>query len=257
VVEQSIPIAMGLVFGSFANVVIARLPLEQSIVRPGSHCPHCKKPIRWYQNIPIASYLALRGRCAHCKKGISPRYPIVELLCAVLFLASWVKFGGPSLALFTRDWPFLFSLLCITFIDLDHRIIPDWLSLGTLALGLATCWMRPEPGWALCLIGAAAGFSVFYSIAWLYQRLRGYSGLGGGDIKLLAMLGAFLGPMGVFASVLISSIAGTIAGLALALARRDKKVLQISIPYGPFLVLGGLYYYFLGDVLWFQFMTPM
>jgi leader peptidase (prepilin peptidase)/N-methyltransferase len=177
-------------------------------------------------------------------------------LTALLFLAARVRFGW-SPALFLRDWPFLTLLVAITFIDLEHRIIPDVLSLGGLAWGLATCWIVSDPGWVSSIAGAALGFSVFYSLAWLYQKFSGRSGLGGGDIKLLAMLGAYVGPSGIFATIFISSIFGSIVGLVWASMTRKKDVLKLSIPFGPFLVFGALYYYFLGEILWFRFMTPM
>jgi leader peptidase (prepilin peptidase)/N-methyltransferase len=248
----------GLLIGSFLNVVIARLPLDQSIVSPRSRCPKCEKSIVWYDNIPLVSYLLLRGRCRGCQAPISPRYPLVEVLCGLLFLASYVRFGL-SPALFVRELPFCAILLAITFIDLDHRIIPDELSLGGLALGLATCWLMAEPGWLMCLVGAGLGFGVFYGLAWAYEKYSGRAGLGGGDIKLLAMIGAFEGPAGVFAAILISSVLGSLVGLGWGMLKGGKELQNIktlAIPYGPFLVIGALYYYLLGDILWFRFTIP-
>ncbi len=264
-------IAMGLTLGSFLNVVVARLPHKQSIIRPGSHCPHCQKAVRWYDNIPVLSYLLLRGKCRACKAEISVRYPIIELLTALLFVAVQARFGfGPWL--FFRDWPFVMILVAVTFIDLEHRLIPDVLSLGGLVLGLLTCWMVPSVGWITAFSGAALGFGVFYAFAWLYERFTGRSGLGGGDIKFLAMLGAFLGPEGVFHTILISSVLGSLIGLGWGAYLKYKgpkgpqepgdgqnvpTLMKLSVPYGPFLVLGGLYYYLLGDLIWFRFTTPI
>ncbi len=252
----------GALIGSFTNVIVARLPRGQSIVRPASHCPNCTKPVLKRDNVPILSYLWLRGRCRHCREPISPRYPVIEFLGGLLFLAAELKFGWSPL-LVARDWPFITLLLAVTFIDLEHRIIPDSLSLGGLALGLVTCWFVPDLGWAQGFAGAAIGFGLFYLLAWGYRSFAGRSGLGGGDIKLLAMLGAFLGPAGVFATIMISSILGSIVGIAWGLVARrassegqESNLMGLAIPYGPFLVIGGLYYYFLGDVLWFQFMIP-
>lgn len=255
-----VSIVFGLVMGSFLNVVVARLPHNQSIVHPRSRCVHCKKPIRVWDNLPVFSYLVLAGKCRYCKKSISLRYPVIEILTAVLFLTARIRWGW-SLSLFYRDWPFLMILLSVTFIDLEHRIIPDALSLGGLVLGLLTC-MSPSGdgmglGWERSFLGAFFGFFSFYSLAFIYQKIAGRSGLGGGDIKLLAMLGAFLGPAGVFATIFISSIFGSLVGISWALFTNKKNLMKLTIPYGPFLVVGGLYYYFLGDVLWFQFMTPM
>ncbi|MGK5087773.1 prepilin peptidase [Bdellovibrionota bacterium FG-2] len=260
-------IACGLTLGSFLNVVVARLPHKKSIVRPGSHCPHCQAVVRWYDNIPVLSYLLLRGRCRACKAEISIRYPVIELLTALLFVAVYVRFGfGPWL--FFRDWPFVMILVAVTFIDLEHRLIPDVLSLGGLVLGLLTCWMVPSVGWVSSISGAALGFGVFYAFAWIYERLTGRSGLGGGDIKFLAMLGAFIGPEGVFHAILISSVLGSVIGLGWGVFLRFRykraenspnlpNLMKLSIPYGPFLVLGGLYYYLLGDLIWFRFTTPI
>lgn len=243
-------VLIGLVVGSFVNVLVARVPKRKSVVRPGSHCPQCKKPIRWYDNIPVASFLLLRGRCRSCKKPISPRYVVIELLTAVLFLAMCVTFGL-SPALFLRDWPFAALLVAITFIDLEHRIIPDRLSLTGIAFGILTSWLVPGFGFVPAIAGAALGFGIFYGFAWIYQAITGRAGMGGGDIKLLAMLGAFVGPTGVFTTILVSSLVGSVVGIAWALLARKKNVLLTSIPYGPFLVIGGLYYYLLGHLILF------
>jgi leader peptidase (prepilin peptidase)/N-methyltransferase len=253
--ENLISVALGLVVGSFLNVVIVRLPQEKSIVFPGSHCPKCQAKLHWYENIPVFSYLALRGRCRGCKDPISVRYPIVELITALLFITVKIKFGF-SWLLFARDWPFISILVAVTFIDLEHRIIPDELSLGGLVLGLATAYWTQGLGLPASLIGASVGFGAFYGLAWIYLRLTKKSGLGGGDIKLLAMIGAFLGIGGVFAAILISSVFGSVVGIGWALISRKEKVMAVAIPYGPFLVVGALYYYLLGDLLWFQFTTP-
>ena len=249
-------ILIGLIFGSFANVVIFRLPQGQSLIHPGSRCTRCKKAVRWWDNIPVLSYLILRGKCRACHKPISFRYPVIELLTALLFVTCRVRFGWTPL-LFFRDWPLMMLFVTVTFIDLEHQIIPDVLSLGGLGLGLATGWAVPGLGWKSSFLGAFLGFSMFYGLAWSYQRIRKVSGLGGGDIKFLATIGAFLGPAGVVATIFISSLAGSVVGVGWALLAKKQKLLRVAIPYGPFLVLGALYYYFLGDILWFQFMTPM
>jgi leader peptidase (prepilin peptidase)/N-methyltransferase len=249
-------LCLGLTIGSFLNVVIVRLPLEKSIAFPGSHCPSCQAKLKWYENLPVLSYLALRGKCRSCKSEISIRYPIVELITALLFLAAKLKFGFTPL-LFIRDFPFLAILTAVTFIDLEHRLIPDPLSLGGLIVGLATSFWVPGLGLLNSVIGASVGFGVFYALAWLYLRYSGRSGLGGGDIKLLAMIGAFLGLGGVFAAILISSIFGSLVGIGWAVVSKKEKVMSVAIPYGPFLVVGALYYYLLGDILWFQFTTPI
>lgn len=260
---------LGMMLGSFLNVVIIRLPQEQSISYPGSHCPNCKKAIGWYDNLPILSYLFLRGKCRSCRAGISIRYPLVEFLTALLFLAAKLRFGL-SWEFFLRDLPFISILLAVAFIDLEHRIIPDPLSIGGMAWGLLSSigfvffpesGLGTSVGWVSSLAGAALGFGCFYGLAWIYMRLTGRFGLGGGDIKLLGMIGAFLGYRGVFTTILVSSVIGSFVGISWALLQRRIKpgdsLMLVSIPYGPFLVVGGLWHYFLSDLLWLQFMNPM
>lgn len=243
---------LGLLVGSFLNVVIARLPHGESVVRPRSRCPSCKSAIAWYDNVPVLSYLVLRGRCRGCSQKISLRYPVVELLCAALFLAVYSKFPA-SWLMVAREWPFVAILLAITFIDLDLRIIPDELSLGGLVLGLATAAWVPGLGFWPAVVGAFLGYGVFFLMSWGYYKWKGKIGLGGGDVKLLAMLGAFLGPVAVFHVVMISSLAGSVVGLSYAflLQRRGQAdtMMGVAIPFGPFLVIGALYVYLLGDVL--------
>lgn len=248
-----ISIIFGLIFGSFANVIIYRLPQNKSIAYPNSFCPKCKKRISWYDNIPVFSFLLLKGKCRHCRKKISLRYPLIEFMTALLFLAATIRFGW-NWTLWIRDWPFILLLVCITFIDLDHRIIPDSLNFIGLGLGLITSFWVSEPGWILSFSGAVLGFCLFYFLALIYYKWSGQHGLGGGDIKFLAMLGAYVGIEGVFATILISSVLGSILGILLALYHKEKNVMKSSLPYGPFLVIGGLYYYFLGEYLWFPFM---
>ncbi|MDR3608026.1 MAG: prepilin peptidase [Oligoflexia bacterium] len=271
---------LGLIIGSFLNVVICRLPDGGSILKPASRCPSCLVPIRWYDNIPLLSWCALRGKCRSCRAPISVRYPLIELMTALLFLAAKLKFGLTPV-LMIRELPFLAILIAVTFIDLEHRIIPDELSLGGLVLGLvSTFFLHASLAWPMSVLGALLGFGIFFGLSWAYLRLAGRAGLGGGDVKLLAMIGAFLGPAGVFATVLISSVSGSLVGLGWAWwARRhgislegpsdqpseledqaaaaaDTNLLAAAIPYGPFLVIGAIYYHLLGDFLWFQFTIP-
>ena len=278
--EFAFSAVFGLVVGSFLNVVIARLPHGKSIVYPGSHCPKCKAPVRWYDNLPLVSWLLLlRGRCRNCRDPISIRYPVVELLTSLLFVACWSRFGW-GLDLWFRDWPLMAALVAVTFIDLDLRIIPDEISLGGLVWGLATAFLDPRLGWSGGFAGASVGFLVFYGFAWLYWFLTKRSGLGGGDIKLLAMLGAFIGVAGIFSTVLVSSVLGSVFGVGSALLDRRRRVgdsgvarpvdegedselaqqdsvLRTAIPYGPFLVIGAIFFHLLGDAPWFPFTIPM
>jgi leader peptidase (prepilin peptidase)/N-methyltransferase len=181
---------------------------------------------------------------------------MIEFLTAVLFLAVEIKVGVSS-ALFVRHWPLASIFIAVTFIDLEHRIIPDSLSLGGAILGLATSILPMEMGWQSSVLGFLFGFGVFYLLALAYYQIRGRSGIGGGDIKLLGMIGAFLGGSGVFVTILLSSVLGSLVGLAWAQLSHKKDLMKFAIPYGPFLVLGALCYYLLGDQLWFQFMIPM
>ncbi len=248
-------IMLGLVVGSFLNVVIVRLPRSESIIRPRSACPHCHKLIRWWENIPILSFILLGGKCHDCKKPISIRYPIIEALTALLFVTAKIRFGW-TLSLVIRDWPFMALIISIAFIDLEHRIIPDILSVGGLILGICISLIFPDLGILKAASGAALGFGSFYFLAWAYQRYTGRMGLGGGDVKLLAMLGAFIGPEGVLATILIGSVSGSVVGVVWALTLQRKNVMKFSIPFGPFLIVGALYYYLLGDILWFRYMIP-
>jgi leader peptidase (prepilin peptidase)/N-methyltransferase len=204
--------------------------------------------VRWYDNLPVLSYLLLRGKCRSCRAPISVRYPVIELCVAFLFIATWLKFG-PGAWLPLRDWPWVSLVVAITFIDLEHRIIPDRLSLPGLALGLLTAWLDPTLGPLNALIGAGLGFGVFFGMAWLYARATGRMGLGGGDVKYLAMIGAFVGPFGVFYTILVSSVLGSVVGIAFALASGRKRLMRVSLPYGPFLSVGALGWYLLGDFL--------
>ena len=249
---RTLSLSFGLLVGSFMNVVVARLPHDLSVVRPRSRCPGCGKQIAWYDNVPVLSFLLLRGRCRSCKSSISIRYPVIELLTALLFFAVVSRFGVTWLLLI-RDWPFVAMLVAITFIDLEHRIIPDELSLGGLVLGLLTAHWVPGLGLTSSLIGAAVGYGFFWLLSWGYFKAKGRMGLGGGDVKLLAMLGAFLGPMAVFHVILISSLLGSVIGISYAAwlkyRGQSESLMGVAIPFGPFLVVAALYVYLLGDVL--------
>lgn len=250
-------ILFGLIVGSFLNVVIHRLPLDQSIVRPGSHCPQCQRSVRAIENIPLLSYVALGGKCAGCKAKISLRYPLVEFLTGFLFWVSWMGVDLSDWMTWIaqiRVWTFIALGVAITFIDLDHRIIPDELSLGGMAFGLLTCFADFRLEWWQPLLGAGIGFGAFFGFALLYERLTGREGLGGGDIKYMGTIGAFLGLGGVWSSILISSIVGSVVGLSLGALqkRRGESVLKMTIPYGPFLVLGSLIELFFEVSKWIQ-----
>ncbi len=236
---------LGSVIGSFLNVCIYRIPEGESIVSPPSRCPKCGEQIRWYQNIPVVSWVFLGGKCAGCKTSISFRYPLIEVLTGLLFVAVIYSFGF-SLATLVY-WVFLASLVVLTFIDLDHQIIPDVISLPGILVGFFCSFAIPWLPWLDSLLGILLGGGLLLAIAWGYQALTGREGMGGGDIKLLAMLGAFLGWKAVFPIVFFASLAGTLVGVpAMLLQKSDGR---LAIPFGPFLAFGATIYLFWGASL--------
>jgi leader peptidase (prepilin peptidase)/N-methyltransferase len=236
---------VGMCIGSFLNVCIYRLPSGKSIVHPASACPVCSTPIRWYDNIPLISYILLQGRCRVCKTTISIRYPIVELLSGLFAMASWLRFGNFLQALIY--FIFIAALLVITFIDIDHRIIPDIISLPGILLGFLASMILPQLNWSDSLIGIGIGGGILLAIAWGYQLFTGKDGMGGGDIKLLAMIGAFLGWKGVLFTVMASSLIGTVVGIVLMV--RAGKGMKMALPFGPFLAIGAILFLFFGPQL--------
>jgi leader peptidase (prepilin peptidase)/N-methyltransferase len=242
---------LGAAIGSFLNVCILRLPQGESLVRPGSHCPRCKTPIRFFDNIPLLSYLILRGRCRNCQGPISPRYFLVEMLTALLSVAI-VRNFGPSLEAAVY-FVFFCALLVIIFIDLDTFTIPDLITLPGMVVGLAASFVLPSMGVVKSLAGLAAGGGVLFAVAVGYQILRKREGIGGGDIKLLAMIGSFVGIPGVIFTLFASSLVGAVVGLLLM--ARDKSGGGTMIPYGPFLSLAAMGYVFWGPILvdWYLF----
>lgn len=233
----------GLTFGSFLNVCIYRLPREQSVASPGSNCPKCHAEIRWYDNIPVLSWLLLRGRCRDCGARISPRYLLVELLTGVLFLACYLEFGL-SLSTF-KYCVFSFLILGLIFIDAEWRLLPDALTLPGIALGVAFSVLVPvndlfrlfllmfapaacKLPWRLLslsesLLGAAVGASFIYGVAVLYLRARGVEGMGLGDVKLMAMVGSFLGVKLTVLTIFGASVLGTLFGMSTILAVWIKR----------------------------------
>lgn len=242
---------LGLCIGSFLNVIIYRLPLEKSIVAPRSNCPNCSFLIPWYFNIPIFSYLILRGKCANCKTPISIRYPIVELLTGVGFFL--VAYNHENIFYWPFGFFFISALISSSFIDLDHWIIPDKVTYPGMLIGLVSSLFTPQfqfiiPSLIGSIMGLIFGGGILLLIAWLYHKLSGNEGLGGGDIKLLAMIGAFLGVQGALITLIISSVIGSLLGIFLILLkRRDGKS---AIPFGPFLSLGAVGAFFWGPILW-------
>ena len=259
---------LGACMGSFLNVCIYRIPREESVVTPGSHCPHCATPIAWYDNLPLLSWLLLRAKCRKCGGPISARYVLVELLTAILFLMVWLKFspaGHPcSLALspvfdirlVPIYWLAVFGLMLGTFVDLEHMIIPDRVSLGGIVLGIGLSALVPSMhprattalgGASAALLGAAVGAGSLWLVAMLGKIIFRKDAMGLGDVKLLGAIGAFLGWVPVVFTIMMSSFAGAIVGVTLVLSGR--KEMQSRIPYGPYLALAALVWMFWGPTL--------
>ncbi|MBJ6727431.1 prepilin peptidase [Geomonas sp. Red875] len=235
----------GAVVGSFLNVCIFRLPKGESVVFPPSHCTRCDYVIRWYDNIPILSYLSLRGKCRRCGEPISIQYPLVELLNGVLTLLLYLKFGPgfPFIVLFV----FCCAMVVITFIDLEHQIIPDSITLPGIVIGFIVSFFIPSLGWLNSLIGIVAGGGSLLLVAYGYQFLAKKEGMGGGDIKLLAMMGAFFGWQAVPFIIFASSLVGSVIGITVMLIQ--KKDSKLAIPFGPFLAGAAILYIFFGRAL--------
>jgi len=245
----------GSVIGSFLNVVILRLPEKgASIIFPASHCPQCKTSIGWYDNIPIVSYILLRGKCRECGKHISMQYPLVELCMAMLSVSLFKKFGIS----FEFFFYFLFSasLLVIIFIDLSHQIIPNSISLGGIVIGFAGAFVNHQISWQQSGLGILVGGGFFYVFALAYYWLTKREGLGGGDVKLLAMIGAFLGWQSILFVIFASSLSGSLVGVWVMV--KHGKGMQAKIPYGPFLALAAFCYLFFSVPImnfWFRYGT--
>ncbi len=240
----------GSIIGSFLNVCAYRLPRDKSIVTPNSFCPNCGTPIKFYDNIPIVSYLILRARCRACGIRISPRYPAVELLTGLLFVMLYIKFGLtatlPVLMLFVA------ILITISAVDLEFQLIPDILSLGGIVAGLLLSLIRPGFTFVDSLLGVIVGGGTLFAIAYGYQLIARREGMGGGDIKLIAMIGAFCGIKGVLFSIIGGSLLGTIVGVPLMLVKgQDSKY---AIPFGPFLSAAAVVYIFRGQNIIFTVM---
>jgi leader peptidase (prepilin peptidase)/N-methyltransferase len=247
--ESMLVFVLGACIGSFLNVVIHRLPRGESLVSPRSRCPSCQRTLAWYENLPIVSWLGLRGRCRTCRAGISLRYPLIELMTGLAAVALYARLGF-SLH-FLAAFYFACTLLAIAYIDLDFQIIPDVLSLSGLAVGLAAAPLLHPGTWLDALGRAAAGAllggGILFAVAWTYERATGRVGMGGGDIKLLAMVGAFLGWQGVLLTLLLGSLVGSAIGIAIMLARgADAK---LAIPFGPFLSIGAFVALFWGGAI--------
>jgi len=234
---------LGAIIGSFLNVCIYRLPREKSIVSPSSSCTTCGAPIHFYDNVPILSFLILRGRCRHCGAVISKQYVVVELLTGLLY-AGVFRLYGLSIELGVMLL-FVSVLIVISFIDLEFKIIPDVLSLGGLVAGGVLCFFRPDFNYMDALLGILLGGGVLWVIATGYELLRKREGMGGGDIKLLAMVGSFCGVKGVLFSLVFGSFVGTLVGIPVMLIKHADT--KYALPFGPFLSFGAVFYVLAGN----------
>ncbi len=243
-IEVSI-FVFGLCIGSFLNVCIYRLPVSKSIVQPRSMCSNCGTLIAAYDNIPVLSYLWLKGRCRHCQIKISIRYPMVELLGGLFALGTYLKFGLTLEALIY--YLFFAALLIVTFIDIDHRIIPNVITLPGIPICFAASFALPTITYKEALLGIFIGGGSLLLVAWVYGLITKKEGMGGGDIKLLAMMGAIVGWQGVFFTIFLASLVGTLAGLAAML--QSRKGMKLAVPFGPFLSIGSITYIFFGTPL--------
>ncbi len=268
--------SLGCCIASFLNVCIWRLPREESVVSPPSHCPNCNARIKWYQNIPILSWCALRGRCASCGKPISPRYICVELLGGLLFLAAYLQWTianpvltAPSAAwglgmapyadfwMLPVEWLVVSGLMLASFIDLDHFYLPDRVTIGGMILGVPLSALCPELQCETTRVaaiissfeGLAFGFLFMWGLGWIFSKIFKKEALGFGDVKLMGAIGAFFGPAAVLFTLIVSSVVGSLAGIALMLKGKAKLGGFTAVPYGPFIAAGALVWMYWGPVL--------
>ena len=236
----------GAAIGSFSNVCIYRLPKKLSIISPPSQCPNCGKSISPFDNIPIISFILLRGRCRYCQSPISWRYPIVELITGLIFLSLYLNFRiSPQF--------FIYALLCtsliiIAFIDLEHKIIPDVITLPGIIIGLTLSLTMPHITLINSIKGLLIGGGLFYAIAIISR-----GGMGGGDIKLIAMVGSFLGWKNVLLTIFLGSLFGSIVGIVLIILKKKNR--KDMVPFGPFLSLGAIISIFYGRDLIYLWLT--
>ena len=234
----------GAVIGSFLNVCIYRIPAGLSVVKPRSRCPHCESLIRWYHNLPIVSWFLLKGKCAYCGAAVSKRYLLVEALNGVLFALFFYRFAFHPVT--PVIWLLVAALVVITFVDLDHQIIPDVISLPGIPIGFLCSFLVPWVSWQDSLVGIVLGGGSLLVIALGYELLTKKEGMGFGDVKLLAMLGAFLGWTAIFPIIFIGSLLGTLVGVPLMLIKKADS--KLAVPFGPFLSAGALIHvYFVQD----------
>jgi len=240
---------LGFILGSFLNVCIYRIPLKKSIINPPSSCPVCGTAIKFYDNIPVISWLILKGCCRNCSSHISARYPAVEIIAGIISLALFFRYG--LVLPYFLYLIFMLALIVISFIDFDHMIIPDVISIPGIIAGFAASFLLSDLKWSESLIGIIAGGGILFLTAFMFEKITGKKGMGGGDIKLLAMIGAWLGwkllPVTIIVAALTASVCG---GLFILLSKKDT---QTRIPFGPFLSYAAIVCFFFGHdiITWY------
>ncbi len=243
-------LAMGLAIGSFLNVCIYRLPRRESLMYPGSHCPVCNRSLAWFENLPLSSWLVLRGRCRTCRTPIPVQYPLVEAITAAVFVGAYFIYGWTPLL--AARLLFACAMIVLFVIDLQHRILPNAITLPGIVIGFILSFFLP-PGWRSSLVGLLAGGGVLFAIGESYYRLRGYEGLGMGDVKMLAMIGAFLGWPLMLVTLVLASFAGSAVGVGLLVSRRGD--MKAALPFGTFLAVGALVAAVAGDAFLAWYLT--
>jgi len=229
-------VVFGLIIGSFLNVVIYRLPRDLNISKPRSRCPHCGNLIAWYRNIPVFAWIALRGRCGDCREPISMRYPLVEAAVGILFGAAVYRWGISWSAL--ASMIFGATMLVLALIDYDFKILPNVITLPGIAVGFALSFLDPRITWVDSAIGIVAGGGLLYAVAWIYVKLRDQQGMGMGDVKMIAMIGAFVGWQGVLLTIFLGSFFGSVVGLSLM--KIKGREWDYALPFGTFLALAAV-----------------
>jgi leader peptidase (prepilin peptidase)/N-methyltransferase len=239
---------IGLAVGSFLNVCIYRLPRHESLSFPASHCTSCDRPLAWFENIPVAGWLALKGRCRTCHASISAMYPIVEAITGVAFVAGYLIYGWTPLL--AARLLFACAMIVLFAIDLRHHILPNIITVPGIVVGFVLSIFLP-PGWQSSSIGIVAGGGILFAIAEAYYRLRGVEGLGMGDVKMLAMIGAFLGWQLMLLTLVLASFTGALVGIVVLGSGRGG--MQFALPFGTFLAVGALVAAVTGDpiVAWY------
>ena len=245
-------VCFGLIIGSFLNVCIHRLPLGESLAWPASRCPNCKTPLKPYDNIPVIGYLMLKGRCRSCRNPIAARYPIVELLTMGVFVAAYLLYPLP---LMIQRIAFGCAMIVLFFVDLQHHRLPNEITLPGMVIGFACSFFMP-PGWKSSLIGIVVGGGTLWLVGWLWFLIRHEEGMGFGDVKMLGMIGAFLGWELMLATLFVSTILGSLIGVALIAMKKGN--LKTALPFGCFLAIAAMLACVGGDraVGWYMSLFP-